>query len=944
MTDFLRLIFLFLVCFNGFSQVKDDNFSDGEIYIKVKPQFSKKINSTSKDLNVASEVPFVSNTIAVDNISKVEKPFSSPKNKDLNNIIRLKLKDSEKIDDIISQLKESGYYEYVERVRIRKVISDPNDPSFGSQWHLSKIKAPEAWDINPGGLPVVVAVVDNAIQTNHVDLSLNMIAGKDMSSAGDTDPNPPNASFSHGTHVAGIVGAVNNNGIGIASAANNKVKIMPIKTTPDLANPNDIYFGFEGVDWAVENGAKIVSLSWGEPGFSQLEQDVINKAYALGVLVVAAAGNGNNNEPSYPAAYQHVISVASLDDTDKKSSFSSYGNTVDISAPGKGILSTIPFDSYASYNGTSMATPLVSSCLAYIWSCFPSLSIDQIEQVLKSTSDDISGVNPNYIQKLGAGRVNLLNAVSCLSENIANLELEISPSRYFCLGDTVNVSVPIISGAMYEWKRNGSVLIDTAPIISTTQDGTYTLTITKGSCKKSLQSKPLIYNLTKTESPVVKNLTDYYCSSKMDTLMAQSSSCVFPEFYQKNYIGPTVGFDGFEQSGSDITVEMTNVVGLIDSVEITIVWQKKDGDGPNTCSTADGGGRPYNEEVGFNLLAPNGQIFTLIAEGTYGMGITTSGIVTMIFKNNASVVGNTPTSGSFRPQTSFSGLMGELPNGQWRLLPVDNSYIDPLCVSGFGVKVYTDAHLAVQNTTWWDASIGGNKLSDTHSLVLSNLPIGANYYFAQTQCTGLCPSPRQKAEVLVKNIPEILGFPFSNISITRTQAEEIAMSTNIQFSKNASNIYSVSGLNQINQPFNYQISSSPPHISPISICSTVDYVLIAVGCSGTVSWSNGQTNAGIIIQNLTQNLNVSAICNQTWNCPIPPPPSFTFFKASEDKQLSGIVDANSNQSIFSKVLISTQKIQPTSNLLYRATESVLLNPGFSVDKGNVLKVEIGNCF
>lgn len=940
----LGLIFLFLTFFESFSQLKETEFSENEIYIKVKPVFAKAIKSTTRSLNIATETPFISKTVASSKIIKIEKPFSNLKNKDLNNIIRLKLQESENIDDIIDQLKDDGYYEYVEKVRLRKIISTPNDTDFGSQWSLNKIKATEAWDVNPGGTNVVVAVVDNAIQTNHPDLAANMVAGKDMSSEADVDPNPPNANFSHGTHVAGIVSAVTNNSLGIAAAANNKVKIMPIKATPDGGNSNSIYYGFEGIIWAVDHGAKIVSLSWGGPGFSQLEQDVINYAYNNGVLIVAAAGNENNDESSYPAAYEHVISVASLDASDARSSFSSYGNTVDISAPGRGILSTIPFGSYASFNGTSMATPLISSCLGYIWSCFPSLSLTQLEQVLKSTADDISSVNPSFIGKLGAGRVNLLNAVACLNENIADVGLSISPSRYFCEGDSAIISISAINGASYVWKRNGTLLADTDNSFTATLDGVYTLTVSKGSCIKTIESKPLVYNILKTESPLVNNLEDSYCSAKLDTLIATSTPCTFPEFYQKNYVGPTVGFDGFEQSGSDITVTLTEAVGLIDSVEISIVWQKKDGGGATSCGTPDGGGIPYNEEVGFRLQSPSGQIFDLIAEGTYSRGLTSSGLVTMVFKNAAPVVGITPASGSFSPRTSFATLAGEFPNGLWKLLPVDNSLLDPLCVSGFDIKVFTNAHLAVQTTTWWDAPVGGTLLSNNQLLVRGNLPVGVNYFYAQSQCTGLCPSPRQKAEILVKSTPEIYGFPFENVSITIPQAEEIANSTNIQFSKNAQNQYSVTGQNENNQAFSYQISANAPHVSPVSICDSVDYVLIAMGCSGPVLWSNGETNAGIIVQNLKTNLNITAVCYQNWNCPVPPPTNFNFIRATEDKYVDGVIMANSNQNIFAKDLISVQNIQPVSNVIYRATESIILSPGFVAEKGNIFKAQIGNCF
>jgi hypothetical protein len=450
--------------------------------------------------------------------------------------------------------------------------------------------------------------------------------------------------------------------------------------------------------------------------------------------------------------------------------------------------------------------------------------------------------------------------------------------------------------------------------------------------------------MVQTQSPLVNNLEDSYCSGKLDTLLATSPSCNFPDFYQKTYTGPTVGFDGFEQSGSDITLIMTDAVGLIDSLEVSISWQKKDGGGVTTCGTADGGGVPYNEEVGFKLLSPTGQLYDLIAEGTYARGTASSGVVTMVFKNNAPRVGITPVSGNFSPQSSFSSLIGEFPNGVWKLLPVDNSLLDPLCVSGFAIKIYTDAHLVVQTASWWDASVGGNLLSNTDKLVRSNLPLGANYFYAQSQCTGLCPSPRQRAEVFVKSTPEIYGFPIENLSITIPQAQEIANSTNIQFTKNIQNQYSVTGTNQNNQPFAYQISATAPHISPVSICDSADYVLIATGCSGPVLWSNGESNAGIIVQNLKTNLNITAVCLQNWNCPVPAATNFSFFRATEDKLANGIIMANSSQNIFAKDLISVQKIQPVSNVLYQASESIILSPGFVAEKGNVFKAQIGNCF
>ena len=947
----MRYSFVFLLFFifslKVFSQKASPKFVEGEIYFKVKPEFAKKIKTTSKAVQISDEMPFFNDRIVKNKlaVSKIEKPFLNAKNKDLNNIIRLKISETENIDKVIDDLKADGYYQYVEKVPVRTIISVPSDTSYTKQWSLKKIKAPQAWDVNPGGSTVVVAVVDNAVQTNHIDLAANIVAGKDMSSAGDFDPNPPNATFNHGTHVAGIVSAVTNNITGIAAAANNKVKIMPIKATPDGGSANSIYYGFEGVQWAVDNGAKIVSLSWGGPGYSSAEQDVMDYAYNNGVLVVAAAGNENSDALNFPAAYNHVISVASLDSTDIRSSFSSFGSTVDISAPGRGILSTLPFDVYGSFSGTSMATPLVSSCLGYLWSCFPSLTLEQLEALIKSTADDISSQNPNFIGKLGAGRINLLNAVACKTENISDITLNISPSRYFCKGDTVDISTPSISGAVYSWKYGSQTLSDTDNSIEAMNEGIYSLNISKGFCFKNIDSKALIYNNLISDIPSVNQIFTQYCSGQNDTLKALSPPCVFPDYFTENFNGPTIGYDGNDQSGDSPSVTFANVPGLIDSLEVSIIWKKIDGGGVGSCGTADGGSVPFNEEVGFQLKSPSGQIFDLIITGTYARGATSSGLVTTVFKRNLPVVASNslPTSGNFGPVTSFESLVGEIPSGTWTLLASDDSFLDPLCVSGFQVKVFTNANQATNTITWWDAPIGGNLIATSNDLVKSNLPIGSNAFFAQNLCSAKCPSPRKKAEIYVKPRPEIVGFPFDEIIITETQAREVASAPVCNISINSNNLYTVNGVNALGASFSYLISNKAPHYSPISICDSVDYALLAVGCNGQVSWSTGDVNPGIILPKLKTNTNISASCVQASLCAIQAPSQYSFFMASQNQTLSGLLPNNTDQNNYGKSISSNQRILPTSKLNYKASENILLTPGFSIESGNVFSAQIGGC-
>ncbi|HEY1055422.1 MAG TPA: S8 family serine peptidase, partial [Emticicia sp.] len=297
------LIIATLITFSSIGQKVNKDFIDGEIYLKVK---QKPSGSLSNTVNLSTELQFLQKFSSEFVLQQASKPFYTRNSENLQKIYRLKLKSPDKTDEMLELLKQLPEVATVEKVRFRQIIATPNDPSTNSQWFLSKIKAFEAWDVNPGSATVVVAVVDNAIQTTHPDLQANMLQGKDLGN-NDNNPNPPNASFSHGTHVAGIVSAVSNNNLGVASASNNRVKVLPVKATPDDADPRGIYFGFEGILWAADNGADIISLSWGGIGFSQTEQEVIDYAYNKGIVVVAAAGNEDTAVESYPAAYRHVI-------------------------------------------------------------------------------------------------------------------------------------------------------------------------------------------------------------------------------------------------------------------------------------------------------------------------------------------------------------------------------------------------------------------------------------------------------------------------------------------------------------------------------------------------------------------------------------------------------------------------------------------------------------
>jgi subtilisin family serine protease len=207
------------------------------------------------------------------------------------------------------------------------------------QAYLEQVKAPEAWDIPIGSVsPVIIGIVDSGSQLNHSDLAANIthdyadpINGVDDDHDGyidnlngwdfvgahlnnpqaDNDPNVVNASNAHGVHVSGLAAAETNNGVGIASIANNYAQILIIKAGAD-DDSRAILAGYEGIKYAVDHGAKVISCSWGGGAGSSFGQDIINYAINSDCLVVAAAGNENIGQPDYPSAYPGVFSVASV--------------------------------------------------------------------------------------------------------------------------------------------------------------------------------------------------------------------------------------------------------------------------------------------------------------------------------------------------------------------------------------------------------------------------------------------------------------------------------------------------------------------------------------------------------------------------------------------------------------------------------------------------------
>lgn len=309
----------------------------------------------------------------------------------------------------------------------------PNDPDIHLQSFLQTVKAFSAWDSYQGDTSIVIAIVDNGFQQNHIDLKdniainwkeienndidddnngivddykgANMAWPNDGSQAGSTY----NSTDGHGTMVAGVAAATWNNSIGIAGAAA-KCRFFPIKAGKE--GSDRVEYGYESILYAVLRGFHIINCSWGSANsYSEINQSIIDFACEQNVLIIASGGNDRNRAPFYPAGYKGVLGVGETDLSDSKTNGSSYGWHIGIMAPGYMVQTTDnDINSYTIASGTSFASPIVSACAALVKGKFPDASMKMIHKHLQQTSDNISLSNTLYPGMI-PGRVNFKKAL-----------------------------------------------------------------------------------------------------------------------------------------------------------------------------------------------------------------------------------------------------------------------------------------------------------------------------------------------------------------------------------------------------------------------------------------------------------------------------------------------------------------------------------------------------
>ncbi len=477
--------------------------NDGAKYQKglVNIKFKHQIYSFS-DLKFG--IPQLDNLISQFEITKVKQIFPLKKmlskrvigDEDLARIFSFKYKGSIDPTDISEMILENNtdIVEWVEPDYVYETDYIPNDPNMYQQYHITKIVCPQAWDITKGDTSVVIGIVDSGSDLDHPDLAANIkynyndpvnnidddnngyiddFAGWDFYS-NDNNPNV-NGGNDHGSHVSGCASQVTDNGIH-GSGPGFKVKLRISKHAPDVPD-NGIYYSNEGIVYMYQNNIKIINCSFGSSSYSSYTQNIVTNAWNAGTVICASAGNDELNTPRYPASYDNVVSVAATNSSDIKASFSNWHTTVDVSAPGESILSTVYNNSYTTYSGTSMSSPITAGTVGLIRSRYPGWTPSQVVDRLKLGVDSIYNLNPSYIGLLGTGRI---NAFKCVTDNpiIALLNYTHNDSVYGNNDKVYDIGekIPILITYKNTWLSGNNVslrLTTSDPDIELVKDSVY---------------------------------------------------------------------------------------------------------------------------------------------------------------------------------------------------------------------------------------------------------------------------------------------------------------------------------------------------------------------------------------------------------------------------------------------------------------------------------------
>ena len=409
--------------------ILNGEYVDGEVIIVLPPSYDlPEILEVLEDIDAIDEDEFTSCDILTESM------------------VVGTVAEGSSIEEAIAELRESSDVLYVQPNYIYRTLEEypiidvealsftPNDPRIGSQWANMNSRMPATWSFARADQKVAIAILDTGIRATHEDLAANIIPGSyfDVTpdgNQGGSGGDPPMLNVDgHGTHVAGVAAAVSNNSRGISGSSYN-ARIVPIKvfrsdgqaTTVDLVNAYNRLLTTQanGATLAQIYNVRVINLSLGSTQVDVSLQNVITQAYNAGILTVAAAGNRKDSVPMYPASFSNVLSVAGLRQGTAGSvmndvfddSYSSFGDTIDVSAPGTNIISTSNSgdNTYSTATGTSFAAPFVSGVAALLFTTNPGATAEQVKNTIQSTAVDLGSTGKDIYY--GWGQVNPLDAV-----------------------------------------------------------------------------------------------------------------------------------------------------------------------------------------------------------------------------------------------------------------------------------------------------------------------------------------------------------------------------------------------------------------------------------------------------------------------------------------------------------------------------------------------------
>jgi subtilisin family serine protease len=476
----------------NFQNLPPDGYETGKLVIKIKPEYMQQINEFTMDKQDESDTDMIRfaricakykahnlkpyfDDLYKSNYS-AEKKRKQHMKWGLHHWYVMEIDTGlEKIHKIIDEFQATGIIEIAEPIlkkyshgsdfqpiilteSLKETLSriNPSDPAFVDQWHYhntgqhggtegADIDLAQAWEVEYGNDEVIVAIIDGGIDFNHEDLAGNMWENIGYNFVNQSSNISPH---NHGTHVAGTIAAVTNNSIGVSGIAGGTGKSDGVRLMSCQVFSYDSNGGFHLAPvYAADNGASISQNSWGyvyEGFFEQVVLDAIDYfnyygggGALIGGVTIFSAGNSNSEGLFYPGCYEGCFSVAATNNNDQKSWYSNYDRWIDIAAPGgetnevtqRGVLSTLNNQNYGFYQGTSMAAPHVSGVAALIISSnIGAYNNDDLVEVIQNTSDDISSQNPQYIGKLGSGRINAYSALA-LGNNNAPSNLKAFPGN-----------------------------------------------------------------------------------------------------------------------------------------------------------------------------------------------------------------------------------------------------------------------------------------------------------------------------------------------------------------------------------------------------------------------------------------------------------------------------------------------------------------------------------